>query len=219
MSSCSSVLRTLITKLPTPHPAILLTPIAIGAYMAAPAFAIGDTKTANVPAPILRAADAVRSELPEAKAPVAAPLNPVGNAPVIVAAPTAPSTVIMPIPVPGGGGAVGSNFGGGTPGSGGRIATRPAPAAPQANLSPPRQPTSTLPRPARPLPPPIPHPAVPPAARIPTATPPIVLQQQRAPVMYPHVTNTPFYRMQVPSFGRPLAARSFVGGGGFVRHH
>jgi len=69
MPSRSSVFQAVMAKLPTPHPVMLLVPIAIGAHMAAPSFAMGDTNTGNIPAPIEKVVDAVRSALPGAKAP------------------------------------------------------------------------------------------------------------------------------------------------------
>src|SRR5712671_4964541 len=158
MPSRSSVFHAVMAKLPTPHPVMLLAPIAIGAHMAAPSFAMGDTNTANVPPPIQTAVDAVRSALPGAKSPVVDASSNSGIGVSRLGTATIPSqTVVIPSGGLGSSGmsdAAGGNFGGTISGSssGGRIPARPAPLAPQANLSPPPRPTSTSPAPVHPLP-------------------------------------------------------------------
>jgi len=185
--------------------------------MAAPSFAMGDTNTGNIPAPIEKVVDAVRSALPGAKAPAAdATTNSGGGVAAIGAAPTPPSTIVMPSTGLGGGSAAGGNFGVGMFGSGG-IPARPAPLAPQTNLSPPPRPTFTSPVPVHPLPPPIPRPVAPPVVRIPPVIPPPVVVVPRPPIMHPPVIVVPPFRTQPFPFGRPMVSRPFVGGGGFAR--
>ena len=71
MSPRSSLVQIFTSKLHTKHPLISLTPLAIAAWMEAPTFAMGDTNTEDLPAPIQMAADTVRSALLGAKAPAA----------------------------------------------------------------------------------------------------------------------------------------------------
>jgi hypothetical protein len=224
MSPRYPLVQAVAAKLHTVHPVILLAPIAIGSWMAAPTFAMSDTNTANLPAPIQTAANAVRPLLSGGKA---SDTDSTSNSsagastirPVVIPSPS----VVIPGGGPSGGmssgGAGGGNLGGGMShfGAGSAISPRPALPLPQDKLS--STGTLNLSPPAHTSPPPVPHPVAPPVARIPPITPPIIIAPTRPPVARPPVIVVPPFRVQPFPVGRPIVGRPFVGGGGFARHH
>lgn len=216
MSPRSSVLQAVIGKLTTPHPVMLLIPIAIGAHLAAPTFAMGDTNPANLPAPIRNATNAVRPFLLGGKAlDTDSTLNSAAGAstmrPAVIASPT--------VGIPGGAGSGGGvMFGSGMPsGSGGPISPRPAPPAPHDKF--PSGGAPNLLPPARVTPPPVPHPIAPPVARIAPVTPPVIVVPPRPPIAHPPVIVVPPLRMQPFPLGRPVVAPPFMRGSGMGRRH
>jgi hypothetical protein len=214
MSPRSPVFQAFIGKLPAIHPAILLAPVAIGAYTGASAFAMGDTNTANLPAPIQTAANAVRPLLLGGRAlDTDSTSNSTAGVSTIRPAVIPSPTVVIPGAGPSGGG---GQFGGGMSGfgSGGVI---PGAALPLPHDKLPSGGASNLP-PTHAMPHPVPHPIGPPVVRIAPVTPPVVVVPPRPPMAHPPVIVAPPLRMQPFPLGRPMVARPFVGGGGFVRH-
>jgi hypothetical protein len=219
MPSQSQMLQSLAGKLHTIHPAFVLAPLAIATWVAVPALIIGESSTPARAAQSQNEAVTARGALPGNNIP--APSSSVTSAAPFIA-PASPRPIVVPgLGGMSGRGSAGSNLGGrGTPPSSsaaGNSTQRGQPSL-HAHLPPapdnipgspplhtgPRgvpQPLSPTPKPSVLTPPGPPRVAVPP-------TPPIA---------HPPVIVVPPLRMQPFAFGRPMVARPFVGGGGFVR--
>jgi hypothetical protein len=215
MSNSVSTFQILSEKLPTTHPALLLGPLAIAAWMLAPGLAPLDAGR-QPPGPLQAAWNAARGALagekPAAGTPTAnsgVPANPAptNGGPVVVEQTPSPAPQIIVVPgadQPFGaapatyaGAASGISKGTGTAAG---ISARPvAPQAPAHALQPIRTATPYAPSPApRPMP-----------ARV---GPQVVFVQPfvRPPLFFAR----PFAPMPRFGYGRPMMRRTFVGGFG-----
>jgi hypothetical protein len=218
MSPRYPLVHAVAAKLHTVHPAILLAPVAIGSWMGASTFAMSDTATANLPAPIQTAANAVRPLLSGGKASDTDSTSNSGTGGSTIRPAVIPSPMVV---IPGGGpsggmssgGAGGGNFGGGMShfGAGNAISPRPALPLPQDKLS--STGTPNLSPPAHTSPPPVPHPVAPLVARTTPVNRPAVVVPSPPLIARPPVLLVPRFRMQPFPFGRPMVGHPFVGGG------
>jgi hypothetical protein len=207
MSSRSPVLESLIATLPTPHPAILLIPASIVAYMAVPIFADNAT-TASVPA-ALHSADPARAGLPGAGAPDANFTPDTRGGSSVAVAPALPSPVIIP------GGAVMSSGGAGNYSSGGSPAQQlNAARAHDAKVA---SAGAQSQSPRRVAPPMIAHPATPPVRIAPIPPRPVLVPAPQPPIARPPVIFVPPPRIQPFVFRGPMVVRPFMGGGAHRR--
>jgi hypothetical protein len=217
MSNSVSTFQILSEKLPTTHPALLLGPLAIAAWMLAPGFAPEIGIPATTANPLHAAWNAARGALTGDKTASSFPATntgdpasaaPVGGATTVVETPNSPPQVIV---VPAGGqpsGVAPASYAGGP--SGTSSGTQPAagqsskPARPQASAQR-QQPVRTA----------TPHASAPSVRPTPAQTaPPVVMTRPqfiRPPIIFVRPLFPPMPRF---GYGRPMMGRAFVGGFG-----